>query len=108
VDPAEKDRPIDPMSGKNTSAEKSPIRGQAFESADGRQPFMPLECLTTPAFDTYPFGFAMRGGCGRFPSGALRAPFIQRWIIISEIPTSCKENAPKVSNKTRRRPFRLG
>ena len=39
-DLAEKDRPIDPTSGKNSPARKSPNRFRTF-AADGRQPFMP-------------------------------------------------------------------
>ena len=29
--------------------------------------------LTMPVFEPYPFGFAMRGGCGHFLSGAFSA-----------------------------------
>jgi hypothetical protein len=36
----------------------------AMGQADGRQPFMPLECLTTPAFEI-PSVLLVRGGCGR-------------------------------------------
>ena len=72
-DPGEKDRAIDPMSGKNTSAEEEPDPGSSLWLADGRQPFIACECLTMPVFEPYPFGFAIRGGSGRFLSGAFSA-----------------------------------
>ena len=40
-DLAEKDRPIDPMSGKNSPAWKEPEPVSSLSHADGRQPFMP-------------------------------------------------------------------
>ena len=61
--------------------ETSPIRSRALPSG-GRQPFMPYECLTTPAFVTYLFRSPIRGGCGRFPSDASEAPFIQQWFTM--------------------------
>jgi hypothetical protein len=47
LDLAEKDRPIDPTSGKNTPASASPIRLEPGQ-ADGRQPFMPLRISHDP------------------------------------------------------------
>jgi hypothetical protein len=77
-DPRIKDRLIDPMSGKNSPAkEPEPV----FEpwQADGRQPFMPRVSLEPLPFDaSLPF-CSIRGECDRSLSGALRAPFIQRW-----------------------------
>ena len=67
------DRAIDPMSGKNyVRFETSPVRFRALGHADGRQPFMPRDCLTNPClFRSYPFCFAdSEADCGRFPSGA--------------------------------------
>ena len=52
--PAEKDRPIDPTSGKNSPASKEPEPVSEPIQADGRQPFMPQEYLTTPAFNLIP------------------------------------------------------
>jgi hypothetical protein len=51
---------------------------------------MPQEYLTIPAFKTCPFGSPTRGGCGRFPSGALRTPFIPRRINPSKAPAPRK------------------
>ena len=51
---AEKDRPIDPMCGKNTPAWKEPEPVSSFCS--GRAPALhACDCLTTPAFESYPF-----------------------------------------------------
>ena len=51
---------------------KSPIRLEPL--ASGRAPALhACECLTMPVFEPYPFGFAMRGGSGRFLSGAFSA-----------------------------------
>ena len=46
----EKDRPIDPMSGIEFVRERARSGVEPNGQADGRQPFMPQECLTTPAF----------------------------------------------------------
>jgi hypothetical protein len=46
--------------------------GSSLRPADGRQPFMPASVSRPLPFESCPFGFAMRGGCGRFPSGAFR------------------------------------
>jgi hypothetical protein len=58
--------------GKELSPLKKPEPVSSLWVADGRQPFMPDYYLTNPAFEPYPFGFAMRGGSGRFPSARLR------------------------------------
>jgi hypothetical protein len=70
---AGKDRAIDPMSGKNTSAKKEPDPARAFWVADGRQPFMPASVSRPLPSIIYPFGSPMRGGCGRFLSGVIGA-----------------------------------
>jgi hypothetical protein len=49
----EKDRPIDPTSGKKF-ARKRARSGVEPRQADGRQPFMPQEYLTTPVFELIP------------------------------------------------------
>ena len=51
----EKDGPIDPMFGKNASA-RGPDPVSSLWVADGRQPFMPCDYLTSPAFNTDPSG----------------------------------------------------
>ena len=80
-----KDRAIDPMSGNNMTASYRARTGFGpLGVADGRQPFMPQECLTMPAFRIFiPSVSPVRGGSGRIPSGALRAPFILRQISIA-------------------------
>jgi hypothetical protein len=45
---ADKDRPVDPMSGKNTPAWKRARSGVEPWQADGRQPFMPLRVSHDP------------------------------------------------------------
>jgi hypothetical protein len=55
--PAEKDRPIDPTSGKKFARKRARSGFEPWQ-ADGRQPFVPEDYLTTPAFESYPFGFA--------------------------------------------------
>jgi hypothetical protein len=73
----EKDRPIDPMPGRNASARKSPIRLEPL--ASGRAPALHASGVShNPRLQTYPFSSPMQGWCGRFSSGALRTPFNQR------------------------------
>ncbi len=67
---------------KNAPLEMSPIRCRAFQ-ADGRQPFMPANISQPLPLILIPSVAPMRGGCGRFPSGALRAPFTQRKFILA-------------------------
>jgi hypothetical protein len=60
----------------------------------GRAPALhACEYVSTPAFDTYPFRFAMRGGCGRFLSGALMSAFHPAMVTITEVRFFCKEFA---------------
>jgi hypothetical protein len=66
---------------------KKPDPARAF-GADGRQPFMPLKSISRSLpLRLVPSVSPVRGGCGRLPSGALRAPlrapFTQRWIIVA-------------------------
>ena len=57
--PADKDRPIDPTSGKNyVRLNKARTGFEPNGQADGRQPFMPANVSRTPVFETYPFGCA--------------------------------------------------
>ena len=76
--PAEKDRPIDPTSGKKFACKRARTGFRAQTS--GRAPA--LHCLKSISqclpSSPIPLVRRLRGGCGRFPSGALRAPFIQR------------------------------
>jgi hypothetical protein len=88
-DLAEKDRPIDPMSGKNSPASPSPNRFEPWQ-ADGRQRFMPQEYLTTLPLKTCPFRFAHARRMRALLSGALRAPFIQQRTYNSRISVLCK------------------
>ena len=66
----EKDRPIDPMSARIRPLENEPE--PVFEPmTSGRAPALhACECLTIPAFKSYPFNSPTRGECGRFLSGA--------------------------------------
>jgi hypothetical protein len=48
-----------------------------------------------PAFETYPFGSPMRGGCGRFPSGALRRLSSSEGYHYATVPLFCKEESAK-------------
>ena len=68
---------------------------------------MPKEYLTNPCLRAYPFGCLCEADAAAFRR-ALQALFIQRWIIISEIQTVCKEIAEKVSQKSRRSAYRVG
>jgi hypothetical protein len=94
--------PRDRGAAGRRQADRSDVRQECVHLR-ARSGFEPLEkrtgaspsCLNsisrTPAFDPYPFGFAMQGGCGRFQSSALRTSFIQRQITTSDIQTICKE-----------------
>jgi hypothetical protein len=60
----EKDRAIDPMSGKNSPA-KSPIRLEPL--ASGRAPALhACECLTMPIFEPIPFGLPPEADAAAF------------------------------------------
>ena len=71
-----------PMTGdKDRRSIRCPARIRPLEKPDpvfelkpsGRAPALhACECLTNSAFEPYPLVFAMRGGSGRFPSGAFR------------------------------------
>jgi hypothetical protein len=90
-DLAEKDKPIDPTSGKNSPASPSPIRRRAIRQADGRQPFMPLRVSHDPCLQrSLPFR-SCEANAAAFPSGALRAPFIQRLITITRFLITAKQ-----------------
>ena len=75
-DPRIKDRPIDPMSGKNSSA-KEPEPVSSLGKRTGASPSC-RECLTNPCLLMLPFRFADAMRMRPLLSGALRAPFIQR------------------------------
>ena len=75
-----KDRPIDPTSGKNTSASPSPIRFRANGQADGRQPFMPLRVSHDPCLQNSSLRFAHARRMRPLSVGRVKAPFIQRQI----------------------------
>jgi hypothetical protein len=66
---AHKDRPIDPMSGKKFARKRPEPVSSPMNKRTGASPSC-RECLTNPCLLMLPFGFAMRGGCGRVPSGA--------------------------------------
>jgi hypothetical protein len=73
---------------------KSPIRLEPWIS--GRAPALhALRASHDPCLRCFPSVSPMRGGCSRIPSGALRTPFIQRQITISEIEAICKEIVSK-------------
>jgi hypothetical protein len=77
-----KDRAIDPMSGKKYARLKRARSGSSL--ASGRAPALhALRVSHDPCLCVLSLRFAMRSECGRFPSGALRAPFIQRWLIMA-------------------------
>ncbi len=71
-----------PRTLRKRQADRSDVRQEFARLERARTGFKPLdsgrapalhacECLTTPAFKTYPFVVSpMRGGSGRFPSGA--------------------------------------
>ncbi len=54
---------------------KSPIRFRVSEIADGRQPFMPQEYLTMPAFKSYHFDSRLRGGKRPLSVGRVESAF---------------------------------
>jgi hypothetical protein len=94
---------VDPMRGQEFAPLKKARTGfRAFGQADGRQPFVPHEYLTTSAFEPYPFGCAMRGGSGRFPS-ACEAPFVQRWITMPQFWFSVKESRKEIVGRAQDR-----
>ncbi len=86
----EKDRPIDPMSGKNSPASPSPNRFLANGQADGRQPFMPQEYLTTPAFEDLSLPFRPCEADAAALVGRLDNAFHPATDHHSRIPIICK------------------
>ena len=81
-DLGEKDRPIDPMSGKNTPASPSPIRFSG-QWTSGRAPALHAkEYLTTPAFEDESLPFCSCEADAAALVGRVTAPFIQRQIVI--------------------------
>jgi hypothetical protein len=91
----DKNTPIDSTSGKNASASKEPDPVSSLSS--GRAPALHAcevshdACLCSLIPSIRP----IRGGCGRFPSGACQAPFVQRWFTYNRIPIVCQGNSEK-------------
>jgi hypothetical protein len=76
--------------------EPEPVSGLS----SGRAPALhACVCLTTPVFSAYPFDSPVRGGCGRFPSGACESAFHQRWFTMPQFWPSVKKNRQKDSHK---------
>jgi hypothetical protein len=50
----EKDRPIDPMSGKKFARKRARSGVEPLDKRTGASPSLPKECLTTPVFELVP------------------------------------------------------
>ena len=61
-----------------------------------------------PVFESYPFSFAMRGGCGRFLSGAFRRLSSSDGSILARFRLSVKKLQQKVSHKGGAGAYRVG
>ena len=97
----DKDRPIDPMSGRNSPA-KGPNRFRA-QWTSGRAPALHAASISQPLpFDASLPLCPCDANAGRFPSGASRAPFIQRWVTIQVFHLLCKENEEEILPERRR------
>ena len=98
--PTEKDRPIDPTSGKNSPASPSPIRRRARQ-ADGRQPFMPQEYLTTPAFEDLSLSFRSCEANAAALVGRVKSAFHPARDQCSKIKITCKEISTNTVNRNK-------
>jgi hypothetical protein len=87
-----KDRAIDPTSGQKMRPLKikSPNRFRALGQADGRQPFMPRDYLTIPAFEPYPFVLAQSGAEAAAFRRARRGAFHPAIIHYATVPFFCQ------------------
>ena len=90
---AEKDRPIDPMSGKNSPASKEPEPvSSPMDKRTGASPSC-LRVSHNPCLLTLPFGFAHAMQMRPLSVGRVTTPFIQQRIIIAWFWWICKETS---------------
>ena len=91
----EKDRPIDPTSGKKFARKRARTGFEPLGVADGRQPSLPQEYPRMPAFKPIPCVRPCEADAAAFRRARWERLFIQRRTIVTKIPIASKQNATK-------------